>query len=488
MRNRKRRILRNVGLIVSTDRIRPDTLGTTLSQLSRDGVRRARLLTYAPDEISQASRALGRGSQIAVSVPDAEVKEMGRSMESSSKVCEAIGHMIRSGTVDLVVIGVTPPSGVGADVAWTESLANATRNVHAACLAANATVKVTTSFSLSVLRSSFPPSASLFAQPGPLIPILSHLRATNAPFVIELDPYLAWKNSYYDISLDYATFGGEGKPPVFVDYGAAYWNLYDAMVDAVRWALYQQNYVDLDLVVGSVGWPSGSAYSGSPGANPQQAANFNSRLARHLNCSTSAVPGARVDADGCLSEAVAFIYQAADEVNNGEDLKWGVCAYPSGEPKYSLATGSVLISTLEKKPTPAIDPPATASSRPFLIVASALVLLFAYTFFRRKRPNGLFRKHTADSVATIIRSSRHAAQENLQAARASTLNHHQKTFSTRFFATGLANKPINLRAIAESGSTDLDSSDSESVTTSRLLPSSSSSCDQYQQQLVASSL
>ncbi|KAH8072671.1 glycosyl hydrolase [Aureococcus anophagefferens] len=140
--------------------------------------------------------------------------------------------------------------------------------------------------------SSFPPSASLFAAPGPLAPILAQLRRTKSPFVIEIDPYLAWRQSYSrHLSRSLFDLGPE-SPPQFVDAGSgsSYRNLFDAMLDAVRWALYAEGYGDLDIVVGKVGWPSGpaarpgagDAADDSDGATVENAALFNSRLAAHM--------------------------------------------------------------------------------------------------------------------------------------------------------------------------------------------------------------
>lgn len=463
----KRRTLKNVGVIAASrnkETTHP-SLSSTLSKLATEGIVRARLLSYDPTEISAAAAALGPSSRIAVSVPDPEVPAAGNSMEYATHFCQQIGAFVQSKTVDLVVIGTTPPSGVGADVFRTQSLANATQNVAAACAASNATVAVSTSFSLSVLRSSFPPSASLFAAPGPLYPILEHLRRTRAPFVIELDPYLAWRQSYYDISLDYATFGS--SQPVFFDHGFAYWNLYDAMVDAVRWALFQESFGDLDVVVGSVGWPSG-ALQASPGATPAQAADFNSRLAAHLNCSKTAVPGVALDRDACVRYSIAYIYMADDSETGPDRLLWGICSYPSGEPKYSLATGNVLLPMLQPLKDKSFacakcSPIQTAALLLALAAFVAALLAALFLPFKRSRPHNFFTRHSADNVATIIRSTRYAAQENLEAARATSLtNHHQKTLSARFY---LGKSCSQLRAIDEVGpSSPMDSDESASVT------------------------
>jgi len=398
--NNETTVLENVGVI-----LRPEGAGTsarlaTMKRLRGEGIVRARLLEYSNAAIVECYRAFGSDVKLVVSIPDDEVDKFGSDYSQSSSFAAVVGPWIEKGVVDAVLVGVTPPSGVGADVRKMTSLANATRNVARACREVAAEVPVSTGFSLSVLRSSFPPSASLFAAPGPLEPVLNHLLETKAPFVIELDPYLAWRQSYYDISLDYALFGLEYpqlKDPEFTDAsnGAEYFNLFDAMVDAVRWALYREGLNDLQVVVSSVGWPSGyygsfsdsdrrrrqqqqqrggpfdTSSSGSgggsmekrrrpPAAGPTFAAQFNSRLARHLNCTRSAVPLDDLRPDGC-APLVAYIFEGDDyDYDNSGDsydssrsgtlkpldeedeppLAWGVCS-GNGRLKYSIRTGVV---------------------------------------------------------------------------------------------------------------------------------------------------
>lgn len=480
-RRRKKRLppaMPNVGVIVSP---RAPTaavsVASTLSKLRSEGVCRARLLTYASTAIDEAATALGSCALISVSVPDMEVSEAGRSMEFAHKVCEEVGDFVRSRVVDLVIVGVSSPSGVGADVTWMSNVANASRNIASACATQNASVPVSTGFSLSVLRSSFPPSASLFAAPGPLRPILTHLQATSAPFVIEIDPYLAWRASYYDIPLEYATFGKQ-KPdaPEFVDVtGTPYWNLFDAMVDAVRWALVREDFGDLSVVVGSVGWPSGWVNPSSgdveeratppPGATVSLAAKFDSRLANHMNCTKSPVPTPRHHPDECAS-TVAFVYQA-DDIDGDLELQWGI-ASKSGDLKFSLKTGQILLSNMVDTPQqrhPVDVPHAAYKLRKLAIVAiSSACLVFVVALFRfwRRKPN-LFRRHSPDAVSDIIHSSRLSAQANLQNARRQRGEYPNGSYqddtldddhdhlatksklSTRFFAT-----TSYLRSIAES--------------------------------------
>jgi len=179
-RGARRPVLENVGLVVRPRPLTP-ARAAMLRRLRGSGVARARLLAYGGAEVAATVAALGGGARVAVSVPDDEVAAVAGAGGAADAACAAFAAHARSGAVDLAVVGVTPPSGVGADVRHYEALANATRNLAVACARANATVAVSTAFALNVLRSSYPPSASLFAAPGPLRPVLEHLRATRSP-------------------------------------------------------------------------------------------------------------------------------------------------------------------------------------------------------------------------------------------------------------------------------------------------------------------
>ena len=238
---RRAEILQNFGVVsrpAAGKKTRPETRPATLRRLRGEGVQRTRLFAYGAKDIEDAATALGPGAKVAVSVPDAEVEAVGRDYADAKRICATIAPAVRAGVVDLIFVGVEPPSGIGADVGRLASLANASRTIAAACAAANATVPVTVAYNLNCLRSSYappapksldearpsfgsrgvgtrrspscscrrtrvgahvilssrryPPSASLFAAPGPLREILVHLRATGAPFAIQLDPHLAW--------------------------------------------------------------------------------------------------------------------------------------------------------------------------------------------------------------------------------------------------------------------------------------------------------
>ena len=159
---RRAEILQNFGVVsrpAAGKKTRPETRPATLRRLRGEGVQRTRLFAYGAKDIEDAATALGPGAKVAVSVPDAEVEAVGRDYADAKRICATIAPAVRAGVVDLIFVGVEPPSGIGADVGRLASLANASRTIAAACAAANATVPVTVAYNLNCLRSSYAPPA-----------------------------------------------------------------------------------------------------------------------------------------------------------------------------------------------------------------------------------------------------------------------------------------------------------------------------------------
>ncbi|ONK69169.1 uncharacterized protein A4U43_C05F20060 [Asparagus officinalis] len=146
-------------------------------------------------------------------------------------------------------------------------------------------IKVSTPHSLAVLAIRFPPSDALFqesiAEPV-LRPVLRFLSRTNSPFMVNLYPYLTFKEIPY-IPLDFALFLGNPQNFNFTDpkTGLVYTNLFDLLVDALNSAVFSLGFHKVPLVVTETGWPSeGDADDNA--ASLQNAAIFNQRLVNHL--------------------------------------------------------------------------------------------------------------------------------------------------------------------------------------------------------------
>lgn len=162
------------------------------------------------------------------------------------------------------------------------SLVPAMQTLHTALVAASLDrqIKVSTPHSLGILSTSSPPSTGKFRQGYDihvLKPLLTFLKATNAPFMVNPYPYFGYSSE----TLDYALF--RPNPGVFDENTKLlYTNMLDAQLDAVFSATKLLGFDDVEIVIAETGWPS-EGDSSQVGVSPESAADYNGNLVRHVN-------------------------------------------------------------------------------------------------------------------------------------------------------------------------------------------------------------
>ncbi|EOA24214.1 hypothetical protein CARUB_v10017450mg [Capsella rubella] len=149
-------------------------------------------------------------------------------------------------------------------------------------------IKVSTTHSLAILSRRFPPSTAIFHKSigeSVLKPLIRFLQRTDSPLMVNVYPYLAYKQSFPSIPLEFALFQPMNSPKRrrYVDpySGVAYTNLFDIMLDSVDSAVKSLGLPKIPVVVSEIGWPT----SGEPGevaASLENARVFNQRLIEHL--------------------------------------------------------------------------------------------------------------------------------------------------------------------------------------------------------------
>uniref|UniRef100_A0A2P2IY92 glucan endo-1,3-beta-D-glucosidase n=1 Tax=Rhizophora mucronata TaxID=61149 RepID=A0A2P2IY92_RHIMU len=158
-------------------------------------------------------------------------------------------------------------------------------------------IKVSSTHSLGVLSRSFPPSAGAFnsSYASFLKPMLEFLAENQSPFMIDIYPYYAYRDSPNNVSLDYALFESSSEV-IDPNTGLIYTNMFDAQIDSLYFALMALNFRTIKIMVTETGWPS----KGSPkekAATPDNAQTYNTNLIRHVidNAGTPAKPGKELD-------------------------------------------------------------------------------------------------------------------------------------------------------------------------------------------------
>ncbi|XP_039050743.1 glucan endo-1,3-beta-glucosidase isoform X2 [Hibiscus syriacus] len=169
-----------------------------------------------------------------------------------------------------------------ADKSLIGNLVPAMQTLHTALVAASLDrrIQVSTPHSLGVLSNSSPPSTGKFLlgyDVHVMKPLLSFLRATNSPFMINPYPFFGCSSD----TLDYALF----RPNAGVldgNTGLLYTSMLDAQLDAVFSAMKVLGFDDLEIVIAETGWPS-MGDSTQVGVDANVAAEYNGNLMRHVS-------------------------------------------------------------------------------------------------------------------------------------------------------------------------------------------------------------
>lgn len=158
-------------------------------------------------------------------------------------------------------------------------------------------IKVSSTHSLGVMSRSFPPSAGAFSSKHAffLRPMLEFLAEHQSPFMVNLYPYYAYRDSSTNVSLDYALFESSSEV-IDPNTGLLYTNMFDAQIDAINFALTALNFRTIPIMVTETGWPSKGAPK-ETAATPDNAQTYNTNLIRHVinDTGTPAKPGQEVD-------------------------------------------------------------------------------------------------------------------------------------------------------------------------------------------------
>lgn len=199
----------------------------------------------------------------------------------------------------------------------------AMRYIYAALSSAGLDAKVSTSVSMGVLGTSYPPSQGEFSSASSyLTSIVQYLATIDAPLLVNVHPYFTYVGNPTDISLDYALFTSPG--PMVSDGLYNYQNIFDAMVDAVYSAMEKvDNGASVRVVVSESGWPSG----GGDTATVSNAQTYNQNLINHVGQGTPKRP--------TPLETYVFAMFNENKKPAGVEQNWGLF-YPDKEPVYPI--------------------------------------------------------------------------------------------------------------------------------------------------------
>ncbi|XVE58334.1 hypothetical protein DITRI_Ditri04bG0161900 [Diplodiscus trichospermus] len=239
-------------------------------------INRVRLFDSNPDILKAFAHT---GIAVTVTVPNDQIPRLTKLNFAQQWVEENIQPYTPATNIVRILVGNEVIST--ANKLLIGSLVPAMRTLHTALVAASLDrrIQVSTPHSLGILSNSSPPSTGKFRQgydTHVIKPLLSFLRATNSPFMVNPYPFFGCSPD----TLDYALFRpNEG---VFdEDTKLLYTNMLDAQLDAVFSAMKVQGFDDLEIVIAETGWPS-MGDSTQVGVDAKSAAEYNGNLMRHV--------------------------------------------------------------------------------------------------------------------------------------------------------------------------------------------------------------
>ncbi|KAK4757366.1 hypothetical protein SAY87_018667 [Trapa incisa] len=203
-----------------------------------------RMRLYSPNH--DAFRALGGSNiEVLVDVNNDDLKSLASSQDQANTWVQ--NNIQNYGNVNFKYIAVGNEITASSNIA--QYLVPAMRNIQTAINNAGlgGKIKVSTSITYAMIGVSYPPSAGAFsnAEAAVIDPILRFLLDNQAPLLINIYPYFAYRDNQASIGLDYSLFTSNSV--VVSDGSYGYKNLFDAQLDAAYAALETNNATSLRI-------------------------------------------------------------------------------------------------------------------------------------------------------------------------------------------------------------------------------------------------
>ncbi|XP_043692593.1 glucan endo-1,3-beta-glucosidase-like [Telopea speciosissima] len=202
----------------------------------------------------------------------------------------------------------------------------AMQNILAAILASGLQIKVSTSVDTGLLGESFPPALGQFRDDviSYIRPIISFLDQNGAPLLANVYPYFSYKANTGSIDLSYALFTSSSIIVQDPYSGLGYQNLFNAIVDALHFALDKADGVNVGIVVSETGWPT----AGGTSTTVENAETYNNNLIQHVKIGTPRKHGPL--------ETYVFAMFDENEKSPEEEMHWGLFT-PDKQAKYPIS-------------------------------------------------------------------------------------------------------------------------------------------------------
>ncbi|CAJ1975369.1 unnamed protein product [Sphenostylis stenocarpa] len=293
----------------------------------------SKLKLFDADELIMEA-LMGTDIQVMVAIPNNMLEKISNSPKAAdSWVYDNVTCYLFTGGVKIRYVAVgNEPFLKAYNGTFAKKTLPALKNIQASLDKAGVSskVKITVPFNADIYYSpdSNPvPSAGDFRPEvrDLTIEIIQFLYANNAPFTVNIYPFLSLYGNE-DFPFDFAFFDGKNSP--LRDGKALYTNVFDANLDTLLWALDKAGYPDMKVIIGEIGWPT----DGDKNANAKSARKFNFGLLKHA-LSGKGTPKRKGTIDLYL---FSLIDENTKSVAPGNfERHWGVFEF-DGKPKYEL--------------------------------------------------------------------------------------------------------------------------------------------------------
>ncbi|KAH7840658.1 hypothetical protein Vadar_019864 [Vaccinium darrowii] len=298
--------------------------------LKDNGIKKVKLFDADPSNLNALA---GSGIEVMITVANDQLASMGNYDVANKWVEQNVTGYLKAGVnITYVAVGNEPFLKDYKD-RFTNITLPALQNVQNALNDAGIgdSIKATVPLNADIYESPSynpVPSAGRFRSDisDLMSQVVKFLDKNNAPFTVNIYPFLSLFYGKGQFPMDFAFFDGVSAP--LVDNGLEYTNVFEANLDTLISALKAEGVGNMTIIVGEVGWPT----DGDPNANILLAQRFYNGFLQRLgkNIGSPLRPGyLEVYLFALLDE------DAKSTLPGDFEPHWGIFRY-DGQPKFPM--------------------------------------------------------------------------------------------------------------------------------------------------------
>eukprot|EP00249_Psilotum_nudum_P037038 c9342_g1_i1 orf=299-1777(-) len=289
------------------------------------------LVRIFDSDLSVIQAFANTGIELVIAIPNNDLQNFQTEQQADQWVTTYLAPLFPATNITVITVGTEVVTG---SPSVASLVVPAMMNLHTGLTKAGLAgqIRVTTTHSMGVVQSSFPPSSATFNDSFAtdfISPVLEFLRSTGSFFMVNPYPFIAYNADPQGVALDYALFEPQ-QLVVDPNTNLLYASMFDAQLDAIYFALEAIGHKELNVVISETGWPT-QGDTDELGADVQNAATYNNNLVMHILNDSGTPHRPRQPTD-------AYLFSLFDEdtkPGRGSERHWGVYN-ADGSRKYYL--------------------------------------------------------------------------------------------------------------------------------------------------------